>query len=108
MPGAPEGDRRNTAAGSVRRSAQRQQTINIRVQATQVAVIDQAASSLGQTRSAFMLERSIQAAEAVLLDERLFLADDAIYDAFRSALTAPVQRNPRLAALLSRKAPWAQ
>ena len=87
-------------------AAIRQQTINIRVQTGQISVIDQAAGMLGQSRSAFILERSVQAAEAVLLDQRLFVVDDATYDAFEAALDAPVKDNPKLAALLRKRAPW--
>ena len=61
---------------------------------------------LGQSRSTFILERSVQAAEAVLLDQRLFVVDDATHDAFEAALDAPVKDNPKLAALLRKRAPW--
>lgn len=84
----------------------RTQTINIRVQAQLMNLIDQAADTLGQSRSAFMLERSVKAAEAVLLDQRLFVVDAATYEAFEAALDAPVQHNPKLAALLKKRAPW--
>lgn len=87
-------------------ASNRQQTINIRVQSRQVSIIDQAAETLGQSRSAFILERSVQAAEAVLLDQRLFVVDAATYEAFEAALDAPSRPNPKLAALLSQRAPW--
>ena len=87
-------------------AATRQQTVNIRVRTGQISVIDQAAEMLGQSRSTFILERSVQAAEAVLLDQRLFVVDGATYDAFEAALDAPVKDNPKLAALLRKRAPW--
>ncbi len=87
-------------------AANRQQIINIRAQQRQVALIDRAAEELGQTRSAFMLERAVQAAEAVVLDKCLFSVDDATYERFQARLDAPVELNARLLALLSHKAPW--
>ena len=88
------------------RASTRDQTNNIRVRPQQIDLIDQAASQLGQTRSAFMLERAVQAAEAVLLDQRLFVVNDATYDAFTARLNAPAEPNANLRALLSQPAPW--
>lgn len=96
-----------TAAPRARKAAAaKEQTINIRAQSRQISIIDQAAGTLGQSRSMFILERSVQAAEAVLLDQRLFVVDAATYDAFTAALNAPVRDNPKLAALLKKRAPW--
>lgn len=80
--------------------------VNIRVEPTQLATIDAAAEALGRNRTAFMLETAVQAAEAVLLDKRLFAVDDETYQRFVDRLDAPPAANPRLRALLRRKAPW--
>jgi uncharacterized protein (DUF1778 family) len=80
--------------------------VNIRVEPTQLAAIDAAAAALGRNRTAFMLETAVQAAEAVLLDKRLFAVDDETYQRFVDRLDAPPPANPRLRALLHRKAPW--
>ena len=53
-----------------------------------------------------MLETAVQAAEAVLLDKRLFTVDDATYQRFVDRLDAPPAANPRLHALLHSKTPW--
>ena len=81
-------------------------SVNIRVDAEQLALIDQAAEALGTNRSAFMLETAVHKAEAVLLDKRLFSVDDDTYDRFMARLDAPPADNPQLRALFSRKAPW--
>jgi len=70
--------------------------INIRALEGQRALIDKAASSLNKTRSDFMLEVACQAAENILLDLRLFLADDAAFSAFQAQLDAPVVENEKL------------
>ena len=80
--------------------------INIRAQESQRALIDKAASSLNKTRSDFMLEVACQAAENVLLDQRLFLVDDEAFSAFQAQLDAPILDNERLHYLLSRNSPW--
>ena len=80
--------------------------INIRAQKDQRALIDKAASSLNKTRSDFMLEVACQAAENVLLDQRLFLVDDEAFNTFKAQLDAPVANNERLHNLLNRKSPW--
>lgn len=80
--------------------------INIRAQEGQRALIDKAASCLNKTRSDFMLEVACQAAENVLLDQRLFLVDDNTFNTFQTQLDAPVADNESLHYLLNRKSPW--
>ncbi len=78
-------------------------SVNIRIDAEQLAPIDHAAVALGTNRSAFMLETAVHKAEAVLLDKRLFSVDDDIYDRFMARLDAPPAANPKLHALLARR-----
>lgn len=80
--------------------------INIRVQQTQRDLIDHAAEILGKNRSDFMLEVACREAEAVLLDRRLFILDDAKFKQFMDALDAPPTVNENLHKLLTTKAPW--
>jgi uncharacterized protein (DUF1778 family) len=80
--------------------------INIRALEEQRTLIDKAASRLNKTRSDFMLEAACQEAENVLLDQRLFLADENIFNAFDALLDAPVADNEALRQLLNQKSPW--
>ncbi len=80
--------------------------INIRALEGQRALIDKAASSLNKTRSDFMLEAACQAAENILLDQRLFLVDDDTFSAFQAQLDAPVSDNKKLHYLLNQNSPW--
>jgi len=80
--------------------------INIRALEGQRALIDKAASSLNKTRSDFMLEVACQAAENILLDQRLFLVDDDTFNTFQAQLDAPVADNEKLHYLLNQKSPW--
>ena len=47
-----------------------------------------------------------QAAENVILDQRMFNLNDAQYAEFIDLLDAPVTANPALDALLARKPQW--
>ena len=80
--------------------------INIRALVGQRTLIDKAASSQNKTRSDFMLEVACQAAENILLDQRLFLVDDEMFSIFQAQLDAPVADNKKLHYLLNKKSPW--
>ncbi len=80
--------------------------INLRVSPSQRARIDQAAQALGKNRSDFMLETACRAADAVLLDRRVFMLDEKSYEKFIEMLDRPPVENPRLARLLTTRAPW--
>ena len=82
------------------------ETINLRASVEQKALIDRAAARLGKTRTEFMLESAREAAEAALLDERLFLLDEADYDAFLARLDEPVAPTEALRRLLAAPSPW--
>ncbi len=88
------------------RSATRTAPINLRALDSQRNLIDRAATLLGKNRSDFMLETACREAENILVDQRLFNLDAADFDAFMSALEAPVKDNPALRKLMARKAPW--
>jgi len=87
-------------------AASRNGTINIRVKPQQRAAIDRAARVLGKSRSEFILDTACREAETVLLDQRLFVLDDAAYRRFVDALNNPPASNPRLRKLLRTPAPW--
>ncbi|MCW2479975.1 DUF1778 domain-containing protein [Candidatus Symbiopectobacterium sp. NZEC135] len=88
------------------RTEAKETPINIRAKASQRELIDVAAKLLSKSRTDFILEAACREAEEVLLDQRLFLVDEAQFDAFMTALEKPVATNERLHALLDRKSPW--
>lgn len=87
-------------------SASKSTNINIRVAPERRSLIDRAAALQGKTRTDFILDTALKAAEETLLDQRLFLASQEEYDAFLSALDAPAEPSAELSALLSRKPAW--
>jgi uncharacterized protein (DUF1778 family) len=56
------------------RTAARRETINLRANQQQKALIDRAAEALGRSRSDFMLEIACREAETVLLDSAVLCA----------------------------------
>jgi uncharacterized protein (DUF1778 family) len=81
-------------------------SINLRIEAQTRQMIDDAAAILGKTRTEFMIESARSFAIDVLLDQRLFVLDDARYGAFVHALDNPPAPGPKLRALLRRNPPW--
>lgn len=80
--------------------------INIRVAPAQRDLIDRAAQAAGKTRTEFILDVATREAANTLLDQRLFLLDGAQWDAFTTALDAPILPNAELRRLLATSAPW--
>lgn len=89
-----------------RPSALRADNINIRVHADKLGLIDRAARAVGKTRSAFVLDSATKAAEETLLDSRVFVVDEATWNAFTAALDEPPSRDELLRAFLVEKQPW--
>jgi uncharacterized protein (DUF1778 family) len=81
-------------------------SINIRAQARQRNLIDQAAGRLGRSRSEFMLEVACREAEDVLLDQAFFTVDSGVFAKFQELLDHPLPPTDKLRRLLRTKAPW--
>ena len=80
--------------------------INLRARSEQRDLIDRAASTLGKNRSDFMLEAACEKAQATVLDRLFFALDDAAFARFTDLLDAPIEPNPALDRLLSRRPLW--
>lgn len=81
-------------------------SINLRIESQTRQMIDDAAAVLGKTRTEFMIESARALAIDVLLDQRLFVLDNARYDAFVHALDNPPAPGPKLRSLLRRAPAW--
>ncbi|MGN6278009.1 MAG: DUF1778 domain-containing protein [Sphingomonas sp.] len=81
-------------------------SINLRMESTTRQLIDDAAAVLGKTRTEFMIDSARTQAIDVLLDQRLFVLDDARYAAFVDALDNPPTPGPKRRALLRRTPAW--
>jgi uncharacterized protein (DUF1778 family) len=82
------------------------ETLNIRVQPAAKDLIDRAAKAVGKNRTEFIIAAAHREAEAVLMNQRLFMLDGEAFEAFNAALDQPPQENPELRRLLETPAPW--
>ncbi len=73
------------------RKPTRDKQINVRATEEERAVIDYAASLVNKNRTDFIIEKAVHEAQNIILDQRVFVLDDARYQAFIEQLEAPVQ-----------------
>lgn len=84
----------------------RKTPIHIHTDEHDLALIDRAAALLGKTRAEFMVESARHAAESVLLNRTLFVAEDAGYKQFVEFLDVSPVSTGALSTLLRTAAPW--
>ena len=87
-------------------SAQRRQTLNIRIKPEERGLIDRAAQARGQNRTDFILDAARRAAEEALLDRTLITVSEDAYRKFLARLDAPPKPNARLRKTMSTPARW--
>jgi len=78
----------------------------MRLPAADVAIIDRAAALRGRSRTDFMREAAVQAAEIVILDAAPLRMSPAGFAAFLKVLAAPAKPVPAMVRVLCRPAPW--
>ncbi|SBW07588.1 conserved hypothetical protein [uncultured delta proteobacterium] len=83
-------------------------SINLRISDAEKALIDQAAQSMGKSRTAFILENTLRIAEEVILDRTRFTLDSDTWNELQTALdTPPSEEQVRgLGKLFATQAPW--
>ncbi|MDR1241965.1 MAG: DUF1778 domain-containing protein [Deltaproteobacteria bacterium] len=84
------------------------ESINLRISNEEKTLIDQAARSMGKSRTAFILENTLRIAEEVILDRTRFTLDSKQWDELNAALdNTPSEEQARgLGKLFTAKAPW--
>lgn len=80
--------------------------LSMRLPERDLAVIDRAADLRGRSRTDFVREAAVRAAEAVLLEDSIARLDPDAFEAFKAAIEAPPQAAPEMVDLLKRPAPW--
>jgi uncharacterized protein (DUF1778 family) len=80
--------------------------LSMRLLEADIAIIDRAAGLRGRSRTDFVREAAVRAAEEVLLERTLIRMSPAGFAAFRAAMEAPAAPVPELVELLRRPAPW--
>jgi uncharacterized protein (DUF1778 family) len=80
--------------------------ISMRLPEADIAIIDRAASLRGRSRTDFVREAAVRAAEDTLLDNRLIRMSEEGFADFVSALSMPAAPVPEMVELAKRRAPW--
>lgn len=80
--------------------------VSMRLPEADIAIIDRAATLRGRSRTDFVREAAVRAAEEILMDTAPIRMSAAGFAAFVEALSAPVAPVPEMVNLLRRPAPW--
>ena len=94
---------RRIGMNKIEAKAPRVARLGFRATSNQEALIRKAAGITGMNVTQFVLSSACEAAENILMDQRVFFASDK---AFQAALERPTKVNSRLKKLLRSKAPW--
>jgi uncharacterized protein (DUF1778 family) len=78
----------------------------MRLPEADVAIIDRAASMRGRSRTDFIREAAVRAAEEAIIETTLIRMNAKGFAAFLEALSTPPLAVPEMVELLQRKAPW--
>lgn len=80
--------------------------ISMRLPEADIAMIDRAARLRGRSRTDFVRDAAVRAAEDVLMENRLIRMSPEGFAEFMSALSATAAPVPEIVELTSRAAPW--
>jgi len=80
--------------------------LSMRMPAADIAIIDRAARRRGRSRTDFVREAAVRAAEEVLMENALIRMGPGGFRAFMAELSGPAKPVPEVVEVLKRKAPW--
>ncbi len=80
--------------------------ISMRLPEADIAMIDRAAGLRGRSRTDFVREAAVRAAEVVLMESRLIRMSADGFAEFMAILAAPAAAVPEMVELAKRPAPW--
>ncbi|KMK84165.1 type II toxin-antitoxin system TacA family antitoxin [Pectobacterium brasiliense] len=83
-------------------------TLNLRIKPAERDLIDRAAKARGKNRTDFVLDAARAAAEEVLIDQRIIMADPDAYQEFLARLDQAPEPNAALRKTMQTPAPWEQ
>ncbi|TAN68017.1 MAG: DUF1778 domain-containing protein [Methylobacter sp.] len=87
-------------------TANKRETLNIRIKPEERMLIDRAAKARGKNRTDFILNAARLAAEEVLLDQKIITVSPEMYAEFVARLDMPPASNERLRKTMQTPAPW--
>src|SRR5947208_2385566 len=80
--------------------------ISMRLPEADIALIDRAAGLRGRSRTDFVRDAAVRAAEDVLMENRLIRMSAEGFSEFMAALATPAAPVPEMVELAKRPAPW--
>jgi uncharacterized protein (DUF1778 family) len=80
--------------------------LSMRLPQGDIAVIDRAAEIRGRSRTDFVRDAAVRAAEEVLLEDTLLRMSPSGFTAFMATITRPATAVPEFLEVLQRAAPW--
>lgn len=89
-----------------RATRKKEHPLSMRLPDADIAIIDRAAGMRGRSRTDFVREAAVRAAEDVLMESTLVRMSPSGFNAFMKALAAPAAAVPEMVELLKRPAPW--
>ena len=88
------------------KSDRKEHPISMRLPEADIAMIDRAAGLRGRSRTDFVREAAVRAAEDVLMENRLIRMSSEGFADFMTALVGPATPAPEMVELAKRPAPW--
>jgi uncharacterized protein (DUF1778 family) len=89
-----------------RRARKKDHPLSMRLPESDIAIIDRAADLRGRSRTDFVREAAVRAAEEIVMENALIRMSPKGFSAFMSAIAAPAAAIPELVEVLKREAPW--
>lgn len=80
--------------------------LSMRLPEADIAIIDRAATLRGRSRTDFVRDAAVRAAEDVLMETMPIRMSPAGFKAFMAALSGPAAPVPEMVELFRRTAPW--
>jgi uncharacterized protein (DUF1778 family) len=95
------GTKRKTQA-----TARKDYPLSMRLPEDDIAIIDRAATLRGRSRTEFVRDAAVRAAEDIVMESALVRMSPAGFAAFMQEVAKPAKRVPEMARLFKRPAPW--
>ena len=90
----------------MRAAGPKEHPLSMRLPAADLAIIDRAAGLRGRSRTDFVREAAVRAAEEVLIERALIQMSPVGFAAFRDAIAGPGAPVEAIVEVLRRPAPW--
>jgi uncharacterized protein (DUF1778 family) len=87
-------------------SRRKEHPLSMRMPEADIAMIDRAATLRGRSRTDFVREAAVRAAEDILMETMPIRMSPAGFKAFLAALSGPATPVPEMVELFRRAAPW--